>query len=372
MQRMYAAIVADDLETIRALIAADPELLHAVGAGETWLHSAAAHGKLEIVAMLVEAGIDINAGEERDPATALGRAAINGHLEVARWLIDHGADVQIRGHGTPLVSAVIKGDLPMVELLVEAGAELDATVGKDEPRSALAWADFYGNDEVAAYLRQRGATAIGPAGAAEEEEEEEEDEIVAHLEAHLGEVAPLSLRRIVEGDLPLAIHVVRGEDRTTLVTSGMSSRPMTVPEGEEEYQYAELMIHLPKRWPLSKKALAKDQSYWPIEWLLRIAQFPHDNDTWLGGSHTIIANGEPPEPLGPGVDFTCMLLLAQESELGQLETRDGRTIVFYTLFPLYTEERDFERESGTAELLQRFEQHGIADVVAVGRDNVAA
>ncbi len=53
-----------------------------------------------------------------------------------------------------------------------------------------------------------------------------------------------------------------------------------------------------------------NEFYWPIEWLKRIARYPHDNDTWLGGPHTIIANGEPPEPFAPNTKMSCLLLLA--------------------------------------------------------------
>lgn len=365
VQELYEAIAAGAADEARLLTRRHPELVQEYIAGDTWLHVAASYSNVDIVAMFVQLGIDVNAGRESDPATPLYFAASEGSLDVARWLIDRGADVQVRGHGTPLVSAV-NGDHPeMVRLLVDAGAELNKCVGDDEPRSPLAWAEFYGHDDIAEFLRERGAVSLAP------EDDELEDEILDHLEANLGEVEPLALRQIVPSTVPVAIQVVRGDDRTTLVTRGMSDQPMTVPEGGEEYQYAELMIHLPKRWPLSKKSLAKEKNFWPIEWLLRVSQYPHDNETWLGGMSAVIANGEPPEPLGENTEFTCVLLLTSDSELGQLTCSDGRQIVFYTLFPLYTEERDFERDHGTVELLQRFQQRGVSDVLELGRENVA-
>ena len=60
-----------------------------------------------------------------------------------------------------------------------------------------------------------------------------------------------------------------------------------------------------------------NEFYWPIEWLKRIARYPHDNETWLGGPHTIIANDEPPEPFAPNTKMSCLMLLANPSEFGR-------------------------------------------------------
>jgi len=53
-----------------------------------------------------------------------------GHLELVRWLLDRGANVNARAAtgsgGTALHSAAWNGDLPMVKLLVAAGADVFA------------------------------------------------------------------------------------------------------------------------------------------------------------------------------------------------------------------------------------------------------
>jgi hypothetical protein len=161
------------------------------------------------------------------------------------------------------------------------------------------------------------------------------------------------------------------EGQVALVTTGMSDRPMTVPKGQEKYRYAELVIYLPADWPLTDKALNDPRSFWPIEWVRRIARYPHDNHTWLGGPSAIIANGEPPKPLAPNTKLTCMLVLVESSDFGTLSLPDGREIVFYSLFPLYTEERDFEKRKSTGHLLHLFQKHEIDTVVDIHRPNVA-
>jgi len=146
---------------------------------------------------------------------------------------------------------------------------------------------------------------------------------------------------------------------------------MNVPSGSEEFQYAELMISLPDDWPLTKEALSFPENSWPIDWLRKIAYYPAAQNTWLGGPYTIIANDEPPQPLGPNTKFTCILLLAELGDLGNLQTKDGRLIKFYSLYPLYTEERDLEKENGLGEILKRFQIFRIKDILDLKRKNVA-
>jgi hypothetical protein len=98
-----------------------------------------------------------------------------------------------------------------------------------------------------------------------------------------------------------------------------------------------------------------------------IAKYPYDHRTWLGGAVTIIANGDPPEPLAPNVKFTSLMLLAER----QFAVGDGRIIQFYRLVPLYTEERVLEIEQGIAALMRAFDQFSIPFVVDLKRQNVA-
>lgn len=99
-------------------------------------------------------------------------AALNGRAAAVRRLLAVGADPQapsedLYNHGTPLHHAVWSGCLEAVQVLVAAGAKLDVrdTVHHGTP---LGWADYAQStqkdperaeryDEIAAYLRERGA-----------------------------------------------------------------------------------------------------------------------------------------------------------------------------------------------------------------------
>ena len=100
-------------------------------------------------------------------------AALNGKSEALRRMIDFGVDVNkpsenLYSHGTPLHHAVCSGSREAVEVLVDAGARLNAidTAWNGTP---LGWAEHYVNQhkrderaeayaEIADYLRQKGAT----------------------------------------------------------------------------------------------------------------------------------------------------------------------------------------------------------------------
>ena len=100
-------------------------------------------------------------------------AALNGKPEALRRMIDFGVDVNkpsenLYSHGTPLHHAVCSGSREAVEVLVDAGANLNA-VDTAWSGTPLGWAEYYVGQhkrdgrakqyaEIADYLRKKGAT----------------------------------------------------------------------------------------------------------------------------------------------------------------------------------------------------------------------
>jgi uncharacterized protein len=150
---LIAAIHRGDLDALRALVAARPELASARlvgrhgldGGWRTPLHATADWPGYfpdapAAVGILLGAGADPNddTGGDR-PETPLHWAASNDDLEVAIALIDGGANVEIPGGsiGTPLDNAIGYGCWHVARLLVERGA----TVAKPWHAAALGMLD---------------------------------------------------------------------------------------------------------------------------------------------------------------------------------------------------------------------------------------
>jgi ankyrin repeat protein len=91
--------------------------------------------------------------------TPLHEASRFGHLEVSRLLVDHGANVNAthQNHRTPLgLSARIdSGHLGIVKLLLECGADIDTL--NDEGKTSYQVPLQRGHRRVANLLREHGA-----------------------------------------------------------------------------------------------------------------------------------------------------------------------------------------------------------------------
>ena len=170
-----AAMVARLLEA-----RADPNITP--GTGGTPLMIAARQGNVAVVKSLLAHGADVNAKEGAQRQTALMWAAARRHPQVVRYLLEAGADLHARtkssrrhvllccqkslgktegtvwieqGGFTPLLFAARHGDAASAELLVAAGAPVDAVAAVGT--TPLVVAAQHGLNDVAAALLEMGA-----------------------------------------------------------------------------------------------------------------------------------------------------------------------------------------------------------------------
>jgi ankyrin repeat protein len=132
-QELFAAARSGDAAKIKSLLEAGADHGAADEAGETALMHAARGGHVAAVQVLIAAGADVNAKSPHGwPAIAKAAyhgATERGYVEVIEVLHEAGAtlDERIFFGITPLMLAAGGGDAPVVEWLINNGADVLAT-----------------------------------------------------------------------------------------------------------------------------------------------------------------------------------------------------------------------------------------------------
>lgn len=401
-EEMNAVIETDDPEAITRFIRADPSRLNGDKDRDPCLHEAAECGKLKAVQCLCELGADINLRGRILEWSPLEVAASEGHVEIVQYLLQRGAQMDTsRPNRNPLFHAISKNHSDVAASLLLGG--LNPHVTYRTPGGALRNALSYAKDcrrtEVVDLLVAAGCRmpeegvdypvneaqieAIKAEAAAEADDWDgdegdhvsaasEEEQIVEYVSNRFGPADELALREIVPilDDVSVAIHVIPATERhpfTTIFTTGMSSRAMKVPSGQEAFQFGELTMHFPPTWPLPRDADPNDTaSLWPIEVLHQLAYLPHVNHSWYGPYHTA-ALADPPRPFGPNTQQSCALLIADKVQ--PLVLASGKTIKFFTVYPLYAEELEVALKTSIDELLNRLQAHKVTPIIDVNRKN---
>jgi ankyrin repeat protein len=156
---LYIAARAGDPVATRLLLAAGANANVSLPAGETVLMTAAKAGNADVVRALLTGGNNIpllQLAEQRAVALAAESAGYAAPTNPA--VVTNYADVNARERWygrTALMIAAAAGHREVVELLIEAGSDLD--VLDEEGASALSLARSYGHLDVAAALAAAGA-----------------------------------------------------------------------------------------------------------------------------------------------------------------------------------------------------------------------
>ena len=362
-----------DVSAIRNAALRDPQLIKRGWRNGTysWIMSACLFETYQAtVPVLLELGAKIDQGGHVPNENALYGALVNSDVAKTRYLLQLGASVRVRPDIVWSAVVAPKNQLELVKILDDRGADIHYVAeGGFSGRYAnpLSLAKDYGLDDVVAYLESRGCV-MPPSDETELATTTLSQQIIEHFTKTIGSPEKLSQIQIVPTGIPITIHAIPANEHhpfVTLFTTGMSEDPMRVPEGAQEYAYAELYIQLPPDW----KYREYDSPIWgwPQHWLRIMAQYPQQHDTWLGGPVALVANEDPPRPLAPGTKFTTLMLLADQS----LSTDDGKKIWLYRMTPLYTEERQLEIDDGIPALLNAFDANDTPMIVDMNRKNVA-
>lgn len=164
----FLAIRAEDLPTVKRLVAENPPLLtaktewkmalglHYWPIGATALDLAAGMGSTKLLAFLLTQE-DTNAVANRLEGTPLHVAALMGQADAVQLLLDQNADPNARSSNgqTPLHHAVLRNYPAIAELLLQGGA--DPTVRDEKQWSAMDWALIRQNPQMIELLAAHGA-----------------------------------------------------------------------------------------------------------------------------------------------------------------------------------------------------------------------
>jgi ankyrin repeat protein len=171
---IHVAASAGDLAGVRALLDADPQLVHRRDRdGGMPLHRAVAAGARELVGLLLDRGADLQALHGPGPGSDRGYPAANfqpidlalwtgpfwgirGDVAMARLLLDRGAS-----HDLTIAAAL--GDRERVEALLDEDAGRIAET-RPSGKRALSSAVEFGHPEIARLLLDRGADPNRPEG----------------------------------------------------------------------------------------------------------------------------------------------------------------------------------------------------------------
>lgn len=136
VETFFNALHQNDTNTISKMLEANTNLVRAVYAGRLPITVAAGDGSLQIVALLLHYGADVNVQND---------TWNTGNMRL-----------------TPLEAAIESGNIDLCKLLLEAGANPNVESGRGE--SALHYAFSYHRTEVAGWLLDYGADPFLPRG----------------------------------------------------------------------------------------------------------------------------------------------------------------------------------------------------------------
>ena len=159
------AIVSGSAELVERIIAMGADIHFANSPKGTALTLAAKFGHSQIVTLLLDRGVGVNAvGVHTSEETALSAAVQSEHWEVVLLLLERGADINVVGghYGSALGCATGSGNVKLVSLLLDRGADINVVSGHHG--SALGCAVWRHSVELVLLLLDRGADINVAAG----------------------------------------------------------------------------------------------------------------------------------------------------------------------------------------------------------------
>ena len=364
-RQIYTAIYERNYELTRDLLTMNPSEINRRGAGLTWLDRAASTGQGDIE--MVELLIELGADVDPEGAkrTPLAYAIPCATIEVIRALMQHGANPNA---ARCIIGALNREEdvLAAVKLLVEHGVDVNRVFDLEGTSQKFTALDWAHDAKIIAYLRSVGAKTSAELLGNRNDDLDELAEVVQFFGNTFGKVDKKSLNQIVPSGHPITVHVIRASGKQKHLTLFTTGLSSAKMNVPDGFEKFAL-AELFIQLPGNWKFKSSDPRWsWPLKWLRRIAKYPHDNNVSLGGPVTIIANNVPPEPLGPNTKLTSLMLFAEKS----FQRSDGEIVHLFRISPIHSDERELEMKKGAAALMRAFDRNNVPFVVDLQRPSV--
>ncbi len=181
---------------------------------------------------------------------------------------------------------------------------------------------------------------------------EEELKIVEeHIEKYFGEYDSVFRGRDSSRVDVCIIKPSVSRNYYTLVTIGMGSFKMNVPEKFRQYDFerAELAIFLPPDWDYDSD---EKDNFWAVTILRLLSQLPERKNSWLGFGHTVNYG----DPFLKDSEFSAVALFnpPYDKECQKCTLPDNTSVNFYQVLPICKNELEFKSKHSTEEFIQLF------------------
>lgn len=162
-------------------------------------------------------------------------------------------------------------------------------------------------------------------------------------------------------DFPLLIiDLELSSPATIIMTNGLSSYKMPVPDKYKGREFNELYFCLPSYWDWQD--IENPNLNWVYTWIRKMANYVIDKQTWFGVGHSI-PNGKESLPISLTMKQNNFLLsdpILLEQELDTIQV-DDRTIHFLAIIPIFQDEMNYKQARGAFKFFQKLNSANVTE-----------
>jgi hypothetical protein len=165
----------------------------------------------------------------------------------------------------------------------------------------------------------------------------------------------------IDGEVSIvAVNLSETKRVQLLMTNGLSSHLMNVPEHLKYENRCEVYFCVPSYWDLLDDL--KAEVNWVINWLELIVNYVKSNDSWLGAGHTLKC-GADKLPLSPTMKqeyFVFSNPILMHDEFSEIKKFNAE-VNFYSIIPLFEKEFEYKQRKGIEKFTQKMIASGISE-----------